>query len=147
MASSSGSGKRKREPGKRCVVMLCNNTNANGVSMHQFPKEEKIRQKWIEFVLRKRDPKSWTPGSGYICSNHFVGSDFENYYAKLNGLCSKLLLRREAVPSVQPIPQSSSTSNSEQQKKSRVESTRESNALTKLRAHRVSSVVYGNVLS
>lgn len=127
--------------------MFCNNTNANDVSLHQFPKEEKIRQKWIEFVLRKRDPKSWTPGSGYICSNHFVASDFENYYAKLNGLSSKLLLRSEAVPSVQPIPQFLSAGNSEQHKISRVETTRESNALTKLRAHRVSSVACSTVLS
>ena len=54
-----GNGKTKREPGKRCVVMFCNNTNDNGVSLHQFPKDEKVRQKWIEFVVRKRDPKSW----------------------------------------------------------------------------------------
>ena len=59
MASSSrNGGKRKREPGKRCVVMFCNNTNDNGVSLHQFPKDEKVGQKWIEFVVRKRDPKS-----------------------------------------------------------------------------------------
>ena len=28
---------RKRKPGKRCVVMFCNQTNANAVSLHQFP--------------------------------------------------------------------------------------------------------------
>ena len=28
---------RKRKPGKRCVVMFCNKTNADGVSLHQFP--------------------------------------------------------------------------------------------------------------
>ena len=28
---------RKRKPGKRCVVMFCNKTNADRVSLHQFP--------------------------------------------------------------------------------------------------------------
>ena len=56
MASSSGdgNGKRKREPGKFCIVMFYNNTNDNRVSLHQFPKDEKVRLKWIEFVVRKR---------------------------------------------------------------------------------------------
>ena len=28
---------RKRKPGKRCVVIFCNKTNADGVSLHQLP--------------------------------------------------------------------------------------------------------------
>ena len=28
---------RKWKPGKRCEVMFCNKTNADGVSLHQFP--------------------------------------------------------------------------------------------------------------
>ena len=112
MASSSGdcNGKRKREPGKCCVVMFCNNTNDNRVSLHQFPKDEKVRQKWIEFVVRKRDPKSWTPGIGHVCSDHFKEKDFENYYVKMSGLCSNMLVRKEAVPSLQPTPRTSSDS-------------------------------------
>ena len=125
MASSSGdgNGKRKREPGKCCVVMFCNNTNDNGVSLHQFPKEEKVCQKWIDFVVRKRDPKSWTPGSGRVCSDHFEEQDFENYYAKMSGLCSKLLLRKEAVPTVQSTPRTSS--DSEQQQERHISGTRD----------------------
>ena len=117
MASSSGdgNGKRKREPDKRCVVMYCNNTNNNGVSLHQFPKDKKIRQKWIEFVVRKRDPKLWTWDSGHICSDHFEHNDFENYYAKMSGLCSKLVLRKEAVPSIQPPPRTSTDSEQQQE--------------------------------
>lgn len=140
MASSSGDGKRKREPGKRCVVMYSNNTNENGVSLHQFPKNKKIRQKWIEFVLKKRESKSWTPGSGHICSNHFKENDFENYYAKTSGMCSKLVLRKEAVPSIQ---QQTDFKNKKCRSASPTTDTPrssrgKSNALTKLRAHRVS---------
>ena len=28
---------RKQKPGKHCVVMFCNKTNAERVSLHQFP--------------------------------------------------------------------------------------------------------------
>ena len=149
---NDGNGKRKREPGKRCVVMFCNNTNNNGASFHQFPKDEKVRQKWIEFVVSKRDPKSWTPGCGHVCSDHFEEKDFENYYAKMSGLCSKLLLQKEAVPSIQPTPCTSTYSEQQQEadfRNKRCCSTspttatsrslrRKSTALTKLRAHRVS---------
>ena len=38
---NDGNGKRKREAGKRCVVMFCNNTNNNGVSLHQFLRMKK----------------------------------------------------------------------------------------------------------
>ena len=65
--------------------MYCNNTNYNGVRLHQFPTDETICHKWIEFAVRKRDPKSWMPGSGYICSDHFEDNDFENHYAKMSG--------------------------------------------------------------
>ena len=150
-SSAGDGGKRKREPGKRCVI-YCNNTNDNGVSLHQFPTDEKIRQKWIDFVVRKRDPKSWTPGTGHICSDHFEKNDFENY-AKISGLCSKLLLRKEAVPSNQPTPDTSTDSLQQQpetdfrKKKCRSTSPKtattqssrgKSDTLTKLRAHRVS---------
>ena len=42
-----GKDKNKREPGKRCAVMFCSNTNADNVSLHQFPdrKDELRRSK------------------------------------------------------------------------------------------------------
>ena len=41
---SGGGEEKKKEPGKRCVVMFCNKTNADGVSTHKFPTEEKVRR-------------------------------------------------------------------------------------------------------
>ena len=35
---------RKRKPRKRCVVMFCNKTNADGFSLHQFPETLDARQ-------------------------------------------------------------------------------------------------------
>ena len=73
--------KKKREPGKRFAVMFCNNTNADNVSLHQFPRHDPLRRQWIQFVLRKRDD-DWKPGSGHICSNHFSPDCFEGMGAK-----------------------------------------------------------------
>ena len=43
---------KKRQPGKRCVVLFFNKTNADGVSVHQFPADEIVRLQWI--IVQKR---------------------------------------------------------------------------------------------
>ena len=98
------SEKKKRVPGKRCVVMFCNKTNADGVSLHQFPKDRNLSRKWTSFVHHKRDPKTWTPGTGHVCSAHFSTNDYEGYGAKIAGFSSKLVLKKGAVPSIHPVP-------------------------------------------
>ena len=84
--------------------MFCNKTNADGVSLHQFPADENVRRQWIAFVRSKREPSSWTPGSGHICSAHFTDDSYEGFGAKLAGFSSKLVLKKTAVPSIQPTP-------------------------------------------
>ena len=97
--------RRKRKPGKRCVVMFCGNkTNADGVSLHQFPVDESVRRQWIAFVRTKREPNSWTPGSGHICSDHFSADSYEGFGAKIAGFSSKLVLKKFAVPSIHASP-------------------------------------------
>ena len=86
--------RRKRKPGKRCVVMFCNKTNAEGVSLHQFPADESVRRQWIAFVRTKREPNSWTPGSGHICSDRFSADSYEGFGAKIAGFSSKLVLKK-----------------------------------------------------
>ena len=63
--------KKKRDPGKRCAVMYCNDTNADNVSMHQFPRPEALRRQWIQFVLRKRDD-NWTQVLGIFAVTIFL---------------------------------------------------------------------------
>ncbi|KAK2551142.1 hypothetical protein P5673_028070 [Acropora cervicornis] len=76
--------RRKRKPGKRCVVMFCCiKTNADGVSLHQFPADE---------------------SSGYICSDHFSADSYERFGAKIAGFSSKLVLRKSAIPSNHASP-------------------------------------------
>ena len=84
--------------------MFRNKTNADGVSLHQFPADESVRRQRIAFVRTKREPNSWTPGSGHICSDHFSADDYEGFGAKVAGFSSKLVLKKPAVPSIQASP-------------------------------------------
>ena len=95
--------KKEREPRKHCVVMFCNNTNAQNVSLHQFPKIDWLRQHWFQFVPAKRDD-NWQPGFGYICRNHFSPECYHGMGAKLAGSASRLKLKDAAVPTIQVSP-------------------------------------------
>ena len=77
---------QKKKDGKRCVVTFFNKTNAGGAiySLHQFPADENARRQWI-VVCSKREPSSWTPGSGHICSAHFTDDSYEGFGANLAG--------------------------------------------------------------
>ena len=52
----------------------------------------------------KREPSSWTPGSGHICSAHFTDDSYEEFGVKLAGFSSKLVLKKSTVPSIKPAP-------------------------------------------
>ena len=97
-------GKKKKEPGKRCVVMFCDRANSDGVTMHHFPTDEKFLWQWISFVRQKREPDSWRPGSGHICSDHFLPEDYHGYGLKRAGFATKMLLKKDAIPSRQVVP-------------------------------------------
>lgn len=149
MASAA---KRKQVPGHRCVVMFCNKTNADNVSLHQFPKDLKIQQKWVQFVSQKRDSKFWTHGSGYmyVCSDHFLPTDYDGYHAKLAGFASKLVLKKETYPTINPIPNPEQLQEATLVKlgsckhwSSETDKTpRSRTTLTKIRAHRVSIFLF-----
>ena len=111
------SQKKKRPPGKRCVIMFCIKTNDDGVSLHKFPKDVEIQSKWNSFVLTKRDPKTWTTGTGHIWSDHFKQDDYEGYGSRLSGFTSKLLLKKSSVPSIQATPTPEELEKARQQRK------------------------------
>ena len=114
---------------KFCAVIGCNNTyKSSNVSLHEFPKAPGIRKKWADFVKVHRSdfsvpglrtPQSTTSGltalSGtgvrrspgkletpVICGDHFLREDFENILAYELNFDTKRILRKGAVPSVQP---------------------------------------------
>ena len=76
--------KKRRASGKFCVaggpgnVSCTNNSFTPGISMHLFPKDEILRQKWTQFVQkhRRHDFKKPTSYSA-LCSVHFTAESFE----------------------------------------------------------------------
>ena len=61
--------------GKHCSVYGCNGNSDNGLSMHSFPKNPKIRRLWIKFVDNTR--AEWTPRVyDNVCSRHFTPDDY-----------------------------------------------------------------------
>ena len=87
--------------GRTCVIGGCSNSNYDGVSVHFWPKNEKLAHKWDRFARIKR--ADWTkgkPGVSTICGSHFTPGDYDGYGQWKAGLSSRLMLRKDAVPSV-----------------------------------------------
>ena len=84
-------------------VNCSNKTGTPGISMHYFPKDESLRQKWIRFVrIHRKDfePKK----SSCLCSAHFDDSCFEHkpvFHGDVTGEAVELrkLLIKGSVPS------------------------------------------------
>lgn len=69
-------GGKSKGSGIRCVAANCGNTNADGVSLHTFPKDPTLLKKWSDFVKLKRG--AWPGPTEYsaLCSIHFEPSCF-----------------------------------------------------------------------
>lgn len=70
-----------------CAVATCftnsEKPESAGISLHAFPKDNKLKKKWIQFCKRK---DKFNPTHVRICSNHFQKDDFENNTAFELGL-------------------------------------------------------------
>jgi len=98
---------KKRISGECCVVggpgkVSCtNNSKTEGVSMHMFPLEDAIRDKWVRFARRHR--ADWQPSKTCVlCSVHFDASDFEQGLGlnleEAESFKTKRCLKKHAVP-------------------------------------------------
>ena len=86
------------------VAFGCNNTSKQeGISVFHFPKDEKLRKKWIEQVKRTRDKWSGPTAHSVVCSDHFSEDSFQDE-CKLSlsfGIRKgKWLLKSSAVPTI-----------------------------------------------
>lgn len=84
----------------RCAVVICPNSYGKTRSKNpdlkyfQFPKNQSIQEKWIEVC--QIDPSSLLNQSSYVCSQHFLPSDFErDLKAELLRLPPKRILKPE----------------------------------------------------
>ena len=72
----------KKKGGRYCVAggpnkQSCKNTSYTpGITMHQFPKDGKVRQEWVRFVRRHRPNYTATSKYAALCSTHFEESSF-----------------------------------------------------------------------
>ena len=119
------SGPKKGSSGKYCVaggpgnVSCTNNSKTEGISMHMFPRDETIREKWVRFVQRHR--AKWQPSkTSVLCSVHFDVSDFEHRTdLSLGGSSfhSKRRLKKDAVPSKDCVEQQENAPTSRERRK------------------------------
>lgn len=117
---------KKRISGKYCVaggpgnVSCTNNSKTKGISMHMFPRDDSIRDKWVRFVRRHR--ADWQPSkTSVLCSVHFDISDFEQRPdLNLGGAESfktKRWLKKNAVPTKDCVEQQENVVTSRERRK------------------------------
>ena len=94
---------------KRCVAAGCSNTNADGVSLYKFPKDDALRSQCIKQVQRFR--AEWTATTySVLCSKHFSDECFEPDFkiAATFGMQKARRLKPEAIPTLFDRPSLSS---------------------------------------
>lgn len=85
----------------RCVAAGCSNTPSERISLHKFPVDPKLREKWVKQVRRTR--AQWTPTkNSVLCSEHFSEDSFEvdSAIAATFGISKKRRLKPDAVPTI-----------------------------------------------
>ena len=95
--------KPKRRGGRYCVAGAPNNQNfqntlfSPGITMHQFPTDAVLREKWIKFVQRHR--RDFKPEGKYtsLCSAHFEASCY-NFPIQREGMQMNQILIKGSVP-------------------------------------------------
>ena len=100
-----------KKMGKSCRIAAgCSNTNADGVSLYTFPKQQKLRVEWKKQVQRTRVGWSGPTKYSVICSCHFTEDSFEQPTALTSkmGYNFKRTLKETAVPTVFNRPLSDS---------------------------------------
>ena len=97
----------------RCVAAGCSNTHSDHVSLHKFPADPELREKWVKQVRKTR--AQWTATKhSVLCSEHFTDDCFQvdSSIAATFGIPKKRRLKPDAVPTIF-LRQSSASSVSE----------------------------------
>ena len=83
--------KPKRRGGRYCIAVAPNNQSfqntlfSPGTTMHQFPTDAVLREKWIKFVQRHQRDFKLEGKYTSLCSAHFVASCY-NFPIQLEGI-------------------------------------------------------------
>ncbi|KAM9321784.1 uncharacterized protein KZ484_021857 [Pholidichthys leucotaenia] len=94
----------------RCVVYGCDSVpEEHVVSVFEFPVPGKFRKAWVKFVQKTRKHWNDVGRTPYMCSRHFVDSDFKNKMQCEMKFAKRLLIKKTAIPTIYPsIPKSDS---------------------------------------
>ncbi|XP_035675637.1 uncharacterized protein LOC118415275 [Branchiostoma floridae] len=87
----------------RCVAAYCSNYTSSSISLHKFPNDEKVREKWVQNVRRTRGPdregREWTPSpTSRLCSDHFTEDCFDPAQDLKRSFGFNAKHRREVLP-------------------------------------------------
>ncbi|XP_041654021.1 uncharacterized protein LOC121516696 isoform X2 [Cheilinus undulatus] len=89
---------------QKCIFPGCRNVRSSSVGLYRFPKNEEMKNRWIDFVKRHHDGKLQISNSSRLCSLHFTPESFTNLHQRQLGFSvDRLLLVRGAEPSI-PLP-------------------------------------------
>ena len=90
---------------RRCVAAGCNTVSGEGYSLHEFPRDQGLRAKWIRAVKRQRSNWEGPSAHSLLCSKHFEPDSFATEgvrYRDAIGLPTKKRLKPEAIPIICP---------------------------------------------
>ena len=101
-----------------CVAFGCSNSYKDGVSMFKFPKDPKLCQKWEQQVKRTRAKWTGATPNSVLCANHFTEDCFEPSQAAY-GIKKRVILKKDACPTIFKRPTSGASTTIPATKKSR----------------------------
>ena len=96
-------------PGAQCCVGGCSNRRGTNISLHKFPKDVELREKWVKaicFTGTSVSRSGWKPTvlghSQLVCSEHFEYEAFTrtSRFHWEEGLTYKACLEEWATPTL-----------------------------------------------
>ena len=94
-----------------CSLSFCSKRLKDNASIHKPPKDEEIKNKWFNFVVKTRESVSKWNTAYILCSDHFTEDDYTINPSQFGLLTSgetdarfRRTLKRGVVTSVYPIP-------------------------------------------
>ncbi|XP_071496168.1 uncharacterized protein [Diadema antillarum] len=119
----------------RCIVAGCSNTSKDGVSLHFFPRDPKLRKIWTQRVKITRGNWNGPTESSAVCGAHFTEEDYEDMglYSSFN-IKKTRRLKADAVPTIKSPPPSTSSKRTSTATRSVVEKKRKKEMLDELLA-------------
>ena len=88
---------------RHCIAAGCNTATGEGYSLHEFPRDEALRAKWVQAVKRNRSNWDGPTASSVLCSKHFEQDSFvvEGIrYREAMGIPAKKRLKPNAFPTI-----------------------------------------------